>query len=47
MTEVYFDQLTSWRVKLLLCHEAYHDADTSELVFDEPPGTPLGLAEGE
>jgi hypothetical protein len=44
MTEVYFDQLSSWRVKSLLCHEAYHDADTS--VFDEPPGTPLGLAEG-
>jgi hypothetical protein len=48
MTELYLDQLTSWRVKSLLCHPAYHDAATTrpywpEEVFDELPGTPLVL----
>jgi len=28
MSEVYLDQLTSCKVKSLLCHEAYHDAAT-------------------
>ena len=46
MTELYLDQLTSCRVKSLLCHAAYHDAATTcpywpEEVFDELPGTPL------
>jgi hypothetical protein len=50
MTELYLDQLTSCRVKSLLCHEAYHDAATTdpyrpEGVFDGLPDTPLGLEE--
>jgi hypothetical protein len=48
MTELYLDQLTSCRVKSLLCHAAYHDAATAgpygpEGVFDGLPGTPPGL----
>ena len=36
MSAVYLDQLTSCKVKTLLCHEAYHDAAIID--SDEPEG---------